>query len=65
MKVSCQIKEHVQTGAFVNIDGGGKTLTGFVRTFHLGNVPLQHPEKKYPVGSQHFARVRTFVVILK
>lgn len=65
MKVSCQIKEHTQTGVFVTIDGGGKSLTGFIRSFHLGNVPLQHPEKKYPVGSQHSARVRTSVIILK
>lgn len=64
-KVSCQIKEHIQTGAFVTIDGGGKPLTGFVRSFHLSNVPLQHPEKKYPVGSQHSAQVRNFVIILK
>jgi ribosomal protein S1 len=65
MKVSCEIKEHIQTGAFVTIDGGGRHLTGFVRSLHLGSVPLQHPEKKYPVRSQHSARVRTFEIILK
>ena len=41
--VSCKIKEHVQNGAFVIINGGGKSLTGFVQSLHLGNVPLQHP----------------------
>jgi len=65
MMVSCQIKEHTQTGAFVTIDGDGKTLTGFVRSLHLGNVPLQHPEKKFAVGSQHSARVRTSEISLK
>lgn len=57
MFVSCQIKEHVQNGAFVIINGGGKSLTGFVRSLHLSNVPLQHPEKKFPIGSRHSARV--------
>ena len=60
MFVSCKIKEHVHSGTFVIIVGGGKSLTGFVRSLHLGNVPLQHPEKKFPVGSQHSARVSTF-----
>jgi ribosomal protein S1 len=59
MMVSCEIKEHIHGGAFVIIDGGRKSLTGFVRTLHLGSVPLQHPEKKFPVGSCHSARVRT------
>jgi hypothetical protein len=65
MAVSCEIKEHIQNGAFVVIDGDGKSLKGFVRSLHLGNVPLQHPEKKFPVGSQHPARVRPFLFILK
>jgi hypothetical protein len=65
MFVSCKIKEHVQNGAFVIIDGGGKSLTGFVRSLHLGNVPFQHPEKKFPVGSRHSARVSTFRICLQ
>jgi len=65
MSVSCKIKEHVQNGAFVIIDGGGKSLTGFVRSLHLGNVPLQHPEKKFPVGSRHSARVSTSRICLQ
>jgi hypothetical protein len=32
---------------------------------HLGSVPFQHPEKKFPVGSRHSARVRTFWFVLK
>ena len=65
MFVSCQIKEHVQNGAFVIINGGGKSLTGFVRSLHLSNVPLQHPEKKFPIGSRHSARVSTFRIRVK
>lgn len=65
MMVPCEIKEHIQNGAFVVIDGGGKPLTGFVRSLHLGSVPFQHPEKKFPVGSRHSARVRTFLFVLK
>jgi hypothetical protein len=36
-----------------------------VRSLHLGNIPLQHPEKKFPVGSRHSARVSTFRICLQ
>ncbi|KAJ9583610.1 hypothetical protein L9F63_022054, partial [Diploptera punctata] len=57
MKVSCEIREHKQKGAFVGIIAGDRTITAFVRSEHMGNVPLKHPEKKFPVESIHPARV--------
>ena len=61
MKVSCVIREHKQKGAIVDIKAGGGKITGFVRSEHMGNVPLANPEKKFPVGSTHPAKVRIWI----
>ncbi|XP_069678974.1 rRNA biogenesis protein RRP5 isoform X2 [Periplaneta americana] len=57
MKIKCQIMEHTRNGALVTILGCGKLFTAFVQSLNMGNVSLSHPEKKFPEGSLHSARV--------
>ncbi|PSN36926.1 hypothetical protein C0J52_13906 [Blattella germanica] len=57
MKVVCQIKEHLGKGTLVVIDASARSIMAFVRKEHMGNIPVKNPEKKFPVGSQHTAKI--------